>query len=39
MTPQMQREYQDNINVENGRDMLAKAFKLILDSEPVEKAV
>lgn len=38
MTPEMQREYQDNITVENWRAMLPKVFKLTPDGESVENA-
>ena len=38
MTPEMQREYQDNITVENWREMLPKVFKMSPDGEPLENA-
>lgn len=38
MTPEMQREYQDNITVENWRAMLPKVFKVTSNGEPVENA-
>ena len=38
MTPEMQEEYQRSITIENWRAMLASAFKLSPDGEPIEDA-
>ena len=38
LTPEMQAEYQASITPENWRSMLASAFKLSPDGEPIENA-
>ena len=38
LTPEMQAEYQASITPENWRSMLANAFKLSPDGEPIESA-
>jgi hypothetical protein len=38
LTPEMQEEYQRSITIENWRSMLAGAFKLTPDGEPIESA-
>ena len=38
LTPEMQAEYQASITPENWRSMLASAFKLSPDGEPIESA-
>ena len=38
LTPEMQAEYQSTITPENWRKMLAKAFKLTPEGEPIEDA-
>lgn len=38
LTPEMQEEYQRSITVENWRAMLANAFKLTPEGEPIETA-
>src|SRR4029079_5655557 len=38
MTPEMQREYQENITVETWREILPRVFKITPDGEPLESA-
>jgi len=38
LTPEMQREYQDNVTIENWRTMLPQVFKITPEGEPIEDA-
>ena len=38
LTPEMQREYQDNVTIENWRTMLPQVFKITPDGEPIDDA-
>jgi hypothetical protein len=38
LTPEMQREYQDNVTIENWREMLPQVFKIAPDGEPIDDA-
>ena len=38
LTPEMQREYQDNVTIPNWRAMLPQVFKITPEGEPIEDA-